>query len=289
MMKQLFFLLILIQLPFGIVAQQFQPNFLGNKYLTYKGISLRLKSEGILGFQHTFYGKLKYCENQYDNNVLYPDPKHDFLTIRDSLVNKVFVVENIINDVGISLSSESLTENPIFVLRDIKTDEIVYFRYDSRYEHNFPFNTSKVILSKETLCSNIEKEIDEFTGVIKLSSPITDNNRLSSMVIHKNISKNKPFYYLSVRAFGSNVVLNGRGCTVLFTDGTKWTKSVKIDVDVNSDGYVYSAFITLTPTDLLIFSNKLIKKYRLYVFDEDIKLISAEKFKLFVKCIKESK
>ena len=288
-MRKLFFLFLLIQLPSEIIAQQFQPNFIGNEYLGYKGVSLKLKPQGILGFQHTFYGKLKYCENQYDNNVLYPDPKHDFTTIRDSLVNRIFVVENIVGDIGITLDSESLTENPIFVLRDIKTDEIIYFRYDSRYEHNFPFNTSKLILNEETLCSKIEKEIDEFTGVIKLSSPIVENNRLSSTVIYKNISKGKPSYYLSLRTIGSTVVLNETGCTVLFTDGTKWTKPVKIDVDVNSDGYVYSAFITLSPSDLLTFSTKIIKKYRLYIFDEDIKLLSAEKFKFFVKCIKEAK
>ncbi len=109
------------------------------------------------------------------------------------------------------------------------------------------------------------------------------------MIIYKHINKGKSVYYLSLRTYGSTVNVNETGVIILFTDGTKWTRQSKIDVDAESSGFEYSAFITLALTDLTTFSTKKIKKFRLYIYDEVVNSSDADKFKLFVKCVKETK
>ena len=90
---------------------------------------------------------------------------------------------------------------------------------------------------------------------------------------------------MSLNTEGSTCVVDGSGATILFTDGSKMYKNVKIDIDANSDGFRYSAFITLTQLDLATLSNKKIKKFRLYIFDQEIESTKSKDFTEYVKCI----
>ena len=112
---------------------------------------------------------------------------------------------------------------------------------------------------------------------------------LSDVSIQKYITSKGTFYYLSLRTKGSTVVVDGTGVIILFTDGSKMTKSVKIDVDAGSNGFDYSAFISLTQKDLGILSTKQIKKFRLYIYDQKVKPFEGEEFTYFVKCMMEMK
>jgi hypothetical protein len=94
---------------------------------------------------------------------------------------------------------------------------------------------------------------------------------------------------LHLHADGETVNVNKTGVTLLFTDGTKWIKSVKIDVTTDKYGYKYSAFIPLTTNDLTTFSTKRIWKFRLFIYDESISPEDSYKFKIYVKCIKDAK
>ncbi|SFI14112.1 SRPBCC family protein [Halpernia frigidisoli] len=174
-------------------------------------------------------------------------------------------------------------------MKDTASGQKIYYKYDKEYEHNFPFNTSKIKYPTDYFCSKIEKEKDEFTSELKFSSPLMSGRQISPMIIYKHINKGKSVYYLSLHTNGSTVNVNESGVIILFQDGTKWTRSSKIDVDAGSNGFDYSSFITLTSTDLLTFSTKKIKKFRLYIYDEDVDPSSAEKFKLYTECIKNSK
>jgi hypothetical protein len=270
-------------------AQTFEPNFLGEDFLQYKGVLLKLQDDAIFGFTYAFYSDLKYCQS-YDNNVIYPDIKYKFNTVKDSLTNRIFVVDNIVDNNGNAYSgSSSFLDKPLFVLKDTTTKQIIYFKYDKQYENNFPFNTSKIAYDEKAICSKIERQIDDFTGVVKLNSPISTNYKIASMIIYKEISKTKTSYFLSLRTIGSTVNVNGTGATILFDDGTKWAKPVKIDVEADKNGFEYTAFITLTQADLVTFSTKKIKKYRLYIYDEEINPSDADKFKIYMKCIKDAK
>jgi hypothetical protein len=270
-------------------AQTFEPNFLGNDFQLYKGSLLKLKDDAITGFSFSFYSDIKYCKTDYDNNVVYPDLQYNFNTAKDSLANRVFKVDDIVDNDGVSLKNSSSLDNKIFILKDVTTNQIIYFKYDSENDFNFPFNTSKIVLDEKIFCSKIERSIDDFTGNIKFNSPLFTNLGIASTIIYKEIKNNKTVYFLSLKTSGSTVIVNGIGVTILFTDGTKWVKSSKVDIQAENEGFVYSSFINLTPADLITFSTKKIKKFRLNIFDEEINSSEADKFKIYVKCIKEAK
>jgi hypothetical protein len=288
-MKRIVLLIISILLNFNTYSQVFKPNFLGEDFLLYKGVYFKLQEDATSGFNHAFYKDLANCQSHYDSNVIYPDSQYNFNTVKDSLANRIFKVENIIDKSGATFTGSSYLDKPIFVLKDTLNNQFIYYKYDSKYEHNFPFNTSKTVIDEKALCSRLERQIDEFTGEIKINSPMMNGSEISSLIVYKNINKVHTSYYLSLETHGSTAVVDGKGATILFTDGTKWTKPVKIDVDVDTKGFNYSAFISLTQTDIATLSNKKIKKFRLYIYDEEVSSNEADKFKAFLKCIKNIK
>jgi hypothetical protein len=293
MTKKLLLLIVLGTTFLKVQAQTtFEHNFLGDEFYLYKGVLLKLIDNPISGFGHTFYSDLKYCQSSYDNNVIYPDTKYNFNTVKDSLMNRIFLIENIVDKTGQEWNESSKTDysaKPLFVLKDTLSGQKIYYKYDKEYEHNFPFNTSKITYPADYFCSKIEKEKDEFTNELKFSSPLMSGRQISPMTIYKHINKGKSVYYLSLRTNGSTVNVNESGVIILFQDGTKWTRASKIDVDAGSNGFDYSAFISLTPADLLTFTTKKIKKFRLYIYDEEVNSSDADRFKLFTECIKNAK
>ena len=195
----------------NLTNKTFESNFLGDDFLQYKGVLLKLNEKAITGFDFAFYKDLKYCQSAYDNNVAYPDAKYNFNTAKDSLLNKIFIVEDIIDKTGATYNNINslLLDKPIFSLIDLKTKQRLYYKYDSKYDFNFPFNTSKILLDETILCSKIDRKVDDFTGNIKLNSPIIKNTELSSVIVYKDISKTLTSYYLSLRTYGSTVVVDG--------------------------------------------------------------------------------
>ena len=273
-----------------IHGQKFQENYLGDDFLQYKGVILKLKSNPSSNFSHKFYSDLKYCQSEYDNNVIYPDKRYSFSTVKDSLANRIFKVENIIGKDGVPIKTPSFFNKPIFVLRDTSNQQVIYFKYDTQYEHNFPFITSKIEFDLNILCSNISRKVDDFTDEITLNSPFVDGRKISSMIIYKRIQNGNITYNLSIRTIGSTVNVGESGVIILFEDGTKINKpEEEIDVDSDENGFEYSAFITLSQSDLQTLKTKNIRKYRLYIYDEEINPGEANKFKAYVNCIVEQK
>lgn len=266
-------------------SQTFKENFLGDDFALYKGVLLKASDKPNMGYKNFFYGELKYCEKPYDPHILYPKNNSAWQTDRDSIKDRIFRVEDIVNYKGEPLSSSTMFDKPILVLRDTTTDQIIYFKYDPDFEFYFPFLTSEIKLDESTLCSRIERNVDDFTYEIKLNSPMTSGKSLSPVTIIKTINKGVAVYYLSLTTYGLTATVDGTGVIILFTDGTKWNNPTEIDVDATTDGFRYSAFIPLTATDLDLFSSKIISKFRLYIYDKEIKSIEAEKFTLYTKCI----
>lgn len=293
MTRRLLFLFVLGTTLLKVQAQTtFEHNFLGDEFSLYKGVLIKLIDNPISGFGHTFYSDLKYCQSEFDNNVIYPDTKYNFNTVKDSLMNRIFLVENIVDKTGQVWNESSNTDyfaKPLFVLKDTVSGQRIYFKYDKKYEDSFPFNTSTINYPADYFCSKIEKEKDEFTNELRFSSPLMNGRQISPMTIYKYINKGKTVYYLSLRTNGSTVNVNKSGVIILFQDGTKWTRASKIDVEAGSNGFEYSAFITLTPTDLTTFLTKRIKKFRLYIYDEEVNSSDADRFKLYTECIKKAK
>ena len=103
-------------------AQNFESNFLGDDFMFYKGVLFKMNNEAIGGFSNTFYSDLEHMQSDYDNNVLYPGTEYNFVTEKDSLINRVFKVEDIIDKTGAAYNGKPYSiEKPIFVLQDILT------------------------------------------------------------------------------------------------------------------------------------------------------------------------
>jgi hypothetical protein len=116
--------------------------------------------------------------------------------------------------------------------------------------------------------AQIERNIDEFTGKITLSTP-----SLKSMSLTKVIRKNDTSIYLRLKTCGSTLNVNETGAIVLFMDGTKLTFNEKVDVDAGDGDYCdyeYSAFCVLKPSDLTLLCSKRIKAFRLYIYDCEV-------------------
>ena len=94
---------------------------------------------------------------------------------------------------------------------------------------------------------------------------------------------------MNLEAKSNHLSYGGKGGIILFTDGTKMILQNKINVSYSGDNYNYNSFISLSQNDLLILSKKEIKKFRLYIYDEDVNHWDAVKIKNYIKLLLLSK
>ena len=136
-------------------------------------------------------------------------------------------------------------------------------------------------------CSGFKREVDEFTDEVIIRTPIFDEQGLSPIVVFKTIKNGKESYDMRLGTVGSTVSLNKTGVIVLFDDGTKWNKpDAEVDVDVSEQGFDYNSYVRLDESDMALFSNKKVKKFRLYIYDEEVSPGFANRFVSYVNCLK---
>lgn len=138
-------------------------------------------------------------------------------------------------------------------------------------------------------CDNIQHEYDEFENE-NIYRTSTDKT-LNQVTFIKYVKNGKSNYYLKLKAHGASVVVDGIGAQVIFKDKSKWSKNVKIDVDVSYDydGYEYTAFIPLSSNDIQTFKSKEIEKFRLYIFDSYIINEDGKQFQEEFNCLLNKK
>ncbi|MRM82994.1 hypothetical protein [Riemerella anatipestifer] len=135
---------------------------------------------------------------------------------------------------------------------------------------------------------DIDLIVDDFTGK-KSATTMDYENRFVS--IQKNIYKNISTYYLYLYSSSSTFFDDLEGAYIIFTDGTKWSRpNTKIDVSTGIDyNFDYSAFVKLSAKDVSILSNKIIKKYKIGIFEEKMDLDKAEVLRERIRCIYKMK
>lgn len=291
MKNQIYKLTILFIMSLGVLtAQDFQENFLRDDYMLYKGAYFKLKDNpSSSSFIRSFYADLEHCQEYFSNNVIYPDVEYNFKTVPDSLENRIFLVEDITGKDGKAYTANFIMDRPILKLRDTMNNQVIYYWYDNSDEYSFPFLTSNIKIDIEVLCSKIKKKTDDFTDEIKINSPIIDGGKSAPVILYKTIKNGKAIYDLRLQSYGNTPSVDGKGVIILFEDGTKMNKpAIKIDVGVDKSRYVYSAYIQLTETEVKSLSIKKINKFRLYVYDQELKQVYAEKITNYVKCVMEA-
>lgn len=267
-MKRLL-LLGLTVLCFNIFGQNFPGNdvqLLLGKELKVKELSTSLQSYGYDGFYTDSKLKKKYaCCQSYNSKY-------------ESLAGKIFKV----------ISSEPYTDNigkNKFKLK-IENSEtgIIYFDYNPKYEHTFPFEViGGIEFPDGFFCKDIEEAQDKFTQDITFRSPISEG--ISFIRVKKGSSMNT---YLSIRVHGSTVNVDGKGVILLLDNGNKIQKpDEKIDVEVSSNGsgYTYSAFINLNESDIALLTQNKLTDVRLYIYDGNVR--NGGKLMEYIKCIKD--
>jgi hypothetical protein len=291
-MRKIVLLLTILTFVLKSNAQTLESNFLGDDFLQYKGVYFTIKDDKKSGLSCMMYDSLIYLQKPYDKNVIYPESKNSPYSNYDSLQGRTFVVDNIVDKAGADWTVEkkgNVFDKPIMMLRDTITNQVIYYSYDASSSYNFIFNTSKIVFDQKFACSKIERKIDDFTKEININSPITSRYSISPMIIYKDIIKGNAVYRLNLTTTGSTINVNETGVIILFDDGTKWTKQSKINVSAGSYGYQYTSYITLNANDLITFSTKKIKKFRLYIYDQEVSSNDGDMFKMYVKCVKETK
>lgn len=267
-------------------GQTYNKYYFGEDVQLYKNSLLIIDTTSTGSMSYLFYGDLKYCQTLYNNNVLYPTKEYKFSTDKNKLKKRVFIVDNIIDKTGKEFSGKPNRINtPFLIIRDTLTNEIIYFKYDSKYatsSYGFPFLTN-TSLPTEYFCDKLQVEVDDFNGETTIQNPYTLTTR---QTVYKIIKNSDTTYYLRLTSYGSTVNVGGRGVIILFDDGTKFEKpNVEIDVNVGGKDYVYRCFIRLTKNEVRLFATNKISKYRLYIYDTTIDSFTSESLMNYFTCL----
>jgi len=238
-----------------IKSQDFSENFLGNDFLNYKNVYLKINDAVNEGFSTCFYDELKEATSISSYKILYVDSTYASQSVKDSLINRIFLVKDILDKrSGKPIIGAYYNEKAIFVLEDTLNKQQIFFIYNTKVKRNFPFLVSEIKIDTDKVCSEIERTQDDFNGNIKLNSSI-----FSNITIYKEISKKGTFYYLRLRTKGSTVIVDGIGAIILFTvlSNTFVTFLIFLSILLSFNlALISKSFSCLLTSSSISFSNK---------------------------------
>jgi hypothetical protein len=286
-MKKVFsFLVITMTMNNSVFCQNYNEYYFGEDVYLYKNALLKIDPKPTGNLNYCFYKSLKDCQTAFNDNVLYPEKQYKFTTSKAKLEGRIFNVDKIIDKQGNDFTGKASRVNaPILIIKDTTTKEVIYFKYDVKYattSYGFPFLTN-VTLPEDYFCDKLESKKDDFSGEITIQNPYS---LTTEEYIYKKINKSDTTYYLSLKAHGSTITVDGTGVIILFEDGSKLEKpDEKIDVKVGQKDYDYSCFIRLSKDDIQLLRKNKISKDRLYIYDTNLSSFSAESLVKFTTCI----
>lgn len=274
------------------------PNWLGNNYLAYKGMELYIDENYSVDLIKKFFSNSKdvYLKDN-DDSVLFKKGSGfwDRITSSlDSLKGKTFLVSSITNDVGQEINEYNYTtKNIVFHLKNLESGKFIYYKYSDESDIGFPFLIKNSKDKDKILRARIIRNVDDFTNEIHISSPyhLIPNTYFGriKITINKFINKGVPKYYLFLYSYGSQLNIGKKGAIILFNDNSKLNKpnaDIDVENDRRSEFWNYSTSILLNESELRLLSLKKIKKFRLYIHDENISDEEAEIFMRYINIIK---
>ena len=285
-MKRLFFFLLFLFIYSPTFSQNFGNYFFGDKYSGYIGLTAKfdVERDGDKGGSDKLY--FKVFKSIPSTPRVYTDDYDNLVNDISKYKNSSFIIESILDFNKKDLFEHEFGQYKIFKLKEKSTNQLIYYVYQvSNKEAHYLLTEFGKGGYDTSIESEIERSVDEFTGEIKINSPLL--NPIGSF--YKYIKKGKSSYYLSFRISSSGVYI-GKGAYVLFTDGSKWSRpSEVVDVDYSDDKYQNSVFIMLSQADLDVFRKKIIKKIRVYIHDKAVSRLEGETFSTYVSIINKMK
>lgn len=275
-------------------CQTYKPRYyLGADVMLYKGTSVKVNEAYKSGFYKVFYDDFAYAKRSASVYVAYPLAKSEGMSMVDSLINRTFFVENIVDKNGDTLRSDYQTsrfERPILVLRDIQTNDTLYYKYDTSNELFFPFDVV-LDLKEMNLCSRLKRSVNYATGDVQYAIPSLQGQGSISVNLTKKIATGQiPYYQIDIELNDPNLSFDEkrRGVIITFSDGRVWTQPYKIKADIYKDGFIYSVSMRLTVVDLFIFKTRNIRSVKLYEYEDIIFNGDSDKFKIYIDCLEKA-
>lgn len=113
----------------------------------------------------------------------------------------------------------------------------------------------------DIVCSDdLEKEVDEFSGEVTYTAPVT-----TDVSFIKVINKKSIIYYLSLYVESSGIY-PGKGVSILLKNGKKIIKPhEKVETSYISGSFYSKAFFRLNSKDIILLKQSGIKKFKLYI------------------------
>ncbi len=257
------------------LSQDFQPNFLGDKFNLYKGVTVSINSKvDDFKLSHKFFTKVPKSEIDYDSEI---SDLSDYKTTKWKILS-VEIPENRFASIS------DIPNHVYFQLKDINSERIVFYDYSTILSWDFVLLTEPILITEKDFISDIEKSVDDFTGEVSIFSPLK-----SGVGVQKNIKKGKSVTQLILR-LPSERVLRGKGVIILFSDGTKWSRpNEQIYVEGESRGYSLTSIINLSAQDGALFQKKRIKKFRIISEDGAIQEVEGDIIRVYMSIISKMK
>ena len=273
-----------------VISQEYERMFYGDEMEQYIDSRIVVNDRAIKGFYATFYSDLKTLGSGHEDLIAYPRLSDKFMTEKDSLKKSSLKIVNVIGEDGTPIMDGdfiNMISNPLLVIEEENTGNIIYFKYDSKDESKFPFLLALEEVKQGNLCNYIDKNVDAYSGKIEYSSPQQLKGMNEPPIrLFKNFTKSNSYYVSEFMLESSSLLVGKKGLTVLFTDGTVWEKpSVSISVNVTNSGYTYAASIILSDSEMEDFNLKTIKSYKLYILDVPLGAFEASKLKSYSACL----
>ncbi len=121
-------------------------------------------------------------------------------------------------------------------------------------------------------CSEIIKKTDDITGEISFKTPVTEDIRFIKM-----IDKSGELYFMSLSYYGKSVIADATGVILTLENGSKIEKpNQKVKCEVNSDGYIYKSFFSLSKAEKEQLSKSKLTAFKLYIFPKEVEAIMQE-------------
>lgn len=116
-------------------------------------------------------------------------------------------------------------------------------------------------VSKKDPCSNIKRNVDEFTGEISMQF----NDKGGELTFLKYIKDGVTDYYLSIRIKESSIY-TGEGVYLILSNGKKISKpNEKVDYDYLGGDFYTDVFCELSKEDIEMLKESPIVKYKAYI------------------------
>ena len=136
-------------------------------------------------------------------------------------------------------------------------------------------------------CIKIKKKVDEYEDITTF-----DYTGLRSISLTATVRNGLLTYYLSLNTTGSTLLIGEKGVFIILDDGQKIIKtSEEIDCEFEpehyygSGDYEYSAFIRLNSQELDLLKNHSVKKFKLYIFEQELNQANQDEQKELIKCL----